>query len=140
MRIFTLLLGLICLTACSSPHVKARTFYTSRKDLASYILDTPDPEKSTMGLGQVIWVRWETPHVEDDSVIDATVRFTDGSEKNTIYPVDSRWGWLMIEIPSQERTEKGDLLSYKILLRNNEKVLSSTQHKLWVEKVEIKDL
>ena len=136
-RAFALVLGLVALTACSSPEIKARSFYTSRKDLASYVLDTPDPEKSTMGLGQVVWVRWVAPRVEEGVVIDATMRFKDGSEKNTVYPVDSKWGWLMIEIPSKERTEKGDLLSYKILLRRNDEVLASTQHKLWVEKVEI---
>jgi hypothetical protein len=139
-RAFVLFLGLVSLTACSSPRIQARSFYTSRKDLASYVLDTPDPEKSTMGLGQVIWVRWIIPHVEEGVVIDATLRFKNGSEKNTVYPLSSKWGWLMIEIPSEERAEKGDLLSYKILLRRNDEILSSTKHKLWVEKVEIKDL
>jgi hypothetical protein len=133
-------LSLLCLTACSSPQLKARTFYTSRKDLASYVLDTPDPEKSTTGLGQVIWVRWLTPRFEKDTVIDATIRFKDGTEKNTVYPLSTRGGWLMIEIPSEEREEHGNLLCYKILLRRGNTILTSTKHKLWVEKIDIKDL
>ena len=59
-----LLFGIICLTGCSTPEIKARTFYTSRKDLASYVIDTPDPEKRTIGQGQVIWVRWTCPQVD----------------------------------------------------------------------------
>ena len=140
MRAFALLFGLLFLTACSSPTITARSFYTSRKDLASYVLDTPDPEKSTMGLGQTVWVRWMVPTVEEGLVIDATLRFKDGSEKTSIYPIDSKWGWLMIEVSSEERTQRGDLLSYKILLRHNDEILASTLHKLWVEKVEIKDV
>ena len=138
-RSFFFLLGCLFLTSCSAPHVTARTFYTSRKDLASYILDTPDPEKTTIGLGQVIWVRWAAPRAANGVVIDATLRFTGGSEKNTVYPVDSIGGWLMIEIPAEERKERGDLLSYNILLRRNDETIAKTQHKLWVEKIEIKD-
>lgn len=138
-RTYILLLGCVLLTACSSPHITARSFYTSRKDLASYVLDTPDPEKTTMGLGQVIWVRWAAPRAGAGVVIDATIRFTDGSEKQTVYPVDSKRGWLMIEISSDERAVKGDILSYNIILRRGNEILARTQHKLWVEKVEIKD-
>lgn len=137
---FFVVIGCLLATACSSPYISARSFYTSRKDLASYVLDTPDPDKTTMGLGQLIWVRWKAPRAENDLVIDSTLRFTDGSEKNTVYPVDPHGGWLMIEISSEERKEKGDLLSYTILLRRDGEILASTQHKLWVEKVEIVDL
>ncbi len=134
-----ILLGCLFLCACSSPYVAARSFYTSRKDLASYVLDTPDPEKTSMGLGQLIWVRWKAPQTDNDLVIDATLRFTDGSEKAISYSLDGKGGWLMIEIPAEERQQRGSLLSYKIILRHNKEILASTQHKLWVEKVEIMD-
>lgn len=138
-RTFFSLLAFVFLSGCTTPQVNARTFYTSRKDLASYILDTPDPEKTTMGLGQVIWVRWYCPKIESGTVIDATLRFNNGTEKNQTYPVDERKGWLMVDIPSEEHKEKGDIVSYKILLRHNNDILASTRHKLWVEKVEVKD-
>jgi hypothetical protein len=93
-----------------------------------------------MGLGQVIWVRWVAPRVEKGLVIDATIRFKDASEKTMVYPVTTKRGCLMIEIPSEEHAEKGDVQSYKILLRRNDEILASTKHKLWVEKVEIKDI
>lgn len=46
----------------------------------------------------------------------------------------------MLDVPSEERVEKGDILSYKIVVRHNDEILASTQHKLWVEKVEIRDI
>lgn len=136
-RVFALLTGTLCLTACSTPEITARTFYTSRKDLASYVVDTPDPEKATIGLGQVIWVRWVCPDTDSETAIDATIRFKDGSEKNIVSPIDARYGWLMLEIPSEEHKEKGDILSYKILLKQGSEILASTQHKLWVEQIKI---
>lgn len=132
-----LLCGIFCLTACSTPEIKARTFYTSRKDLASYIIDTPDPEKRTIGLGQVVWVRWTCPQVDPETVVDATIRFKNGSERRIITPIDARYGWLTLEVPSDERKEKGDILSYKILLKRGEETLASTQHKLWVESITV---
>ena len=140
MKFFLSLFSLVCLTSCSSPSIKARSFYTSRQDLASYMLDTPDPDKTTTGLGQVLWVRWFCPQIDDEIVIDATLRFKDESDRHEIYPVQSRYGWLMIEIPTDERTKKGDLVSYNIVLRRANTILTSTKHKLWVEKIEIKDL
>ena len=134
-----LLTAVICLTACSTPEISARTFYTSRKDLASYVIDTPDPEKTSMGLGQAIWVRWICPQVDPDTVIDATIRFDNSSERHDIYPVDSRYGWLTLDIPSDERKEKEGILSYKILLKHGDEILASTQHKLWVEKINISE-
>ena len=135
--LFALLTGILCLTGCSSPEIKARTFYTSRRDLASYVIDTPDPEKTTTGLGQVIWVRWECPQVDSETVVDATIRFKKGGDRHDVYPIDSRYGWLEIEVPSDERKEKGDILSYKILLKHGTETLASTQHKLWVEPITI---
>jgi hypothetical protein len=133
----TLATGMLCLTACSTPEIKARTFYTSRRDLASYVVDTPDPEKTTTGLGQVIWVRWTCPHTDPETVIEAAIRFKKGAERHSLHPVDARYGWLMLEVPSDERKEKGDILSYKILLKHGSEVLASTQHKLWVEAITI---
>lgn len=139
MKTIATCLALLCLTSCTSPGVTARTFYTSRRDLASYVLDTPDPDKTTSGLGQVIWVRWTCPKVDPEMVIDATLRFKDGTERNNVYPVDSRYGWLMIEVPNDEYKKKGDILSYKIVLRRNTDILATTEHKLWVDAVVISD-
>ena len=130
MKIVVLLLGLLSITACTSPEIKARSFYTSRKDLASYMLDTPDPDKTSTELGQVIWVRWFCPTLDPETVIDATLRFKDFSERHQTYPVQSRYGWLMIEVPSNEYAEKGGIIGYDILLRRGEDTLASTAHKL----------
>ena len=103
------------------------------------MLDTPDPDKETTGLGQMIWVRWACPSVEEGMAINATLRFKDSSERHEIYSIDSRYGWLMIQVPSDEYAQTGGILSYQILLRHNDETLASTTHKLWVEKVEVSD-
>lgn len=132
-----LLLGLFLCVGCSEPTIRARSFYTSRADLASYIIDTPDPEKSTKGLGQVIWISWRCPTLEKETAIDVTLRFANGSERKVSYPIDQRLGWLMVEITPEERKVNDGLLSYFIELRHGKDRIASTQHKLWVEKIVI---
>jgi len=134
-----LLTSSLFLAACSTPTVTARTYYTSRTDLASYVLDTPDPLKETKGLGQLIWVRWSTPSLENTPVLSVRIRFAKGSQKDETYPIDRKYGWLMVEIPHQEREERGEIQSYSIQMKSNEQTLAQTQHTMWVEKIEIQD-
>jgi len=139
MNIIKLSLFFVCvfITGCTKPTVTARSFYTSRKELASYVIDTPDPAKSTEGLGQLIWVSWKAPKLQKDTYLDAIIRFHDGSEEHTCYPISRGWGWMMIPISPEIRTKRHGMLSYKIILRHNETELAHTQHKLWVEKIAI---
>ena len=119
------------------PSVQARSFYTSRRDLASFVVDTPDPEKSTKRLGQKIWVTWQTPSYNENTHLEVTIRFIDGRERQETLPITSKIGEMYIQITPHEVVATGGLLSYKILLTQKEEVLATTKHKLWVEKIEI---
>lgn len=131
---------LFCLTGCVGPRVQARSFYTSRRDLASYVIDTPDPEKATKRLGQRIWVTWVTPSYDADTHLDVTLRFADKTERKELLPITSKLGEAYLEISPEETRKTGGLLSYKILLCQKDSVLAKTKHKLWVEKVTITDV
>jgi hypothetical protein len=134
-----LFLSLLALSGCTTPSVQARSFYTSRRDLASYIVDTPDPDKETKRAGQKIWVRWFTPSYNDKTTLNATIRFEDGTERKEQYPISSHAGDLSIEISPDECTATGGVLCYKIVLCQDSIPLATTRHKLWTEKVEIKE-
>lgn len=140
MRSFLLIIALFTLTACSSAKVRARTLYTNRSNLASRILDTPDPAKGATGLGQCIWIHWNVSQQYDDLKLDVTIRFENKTERHEQFPVQGLFGTQTVEIPSSEYTENGPLLSYQILLLSGERVIASTKHKLWVEKIEIHDV
>ena len=133
-------LALFSLTGCFGPNVQARSFYTSRRDLASFVIDTPDPEKSTKRLGQQIWVTWQTPSYNADTYLDATLRFIDGSERKEVVPITSKMGETYLKISPDEIRTTGGLLSYKIILVQKDTPLAVTKHKLWVEKIEIQDV
>ena len=133
-----LLLALLFCAGCSEPKIQARTFYTSRADLASYVIDTPDPDKSTKGLGQVLWISWSNPSlIVDETTIDVILRFKNEKERKVSYPIVQRAGWLMVEITPEERQANDGILSYHIELRQNKSIIASTKHKLWVEKITI---
>jgi hypothetical protein len=139
-RSILLILFLFTLSACSSAKVRARTLYTSRNNLASRILDTPDPAKETTKIEQLVWIRWNNPKQCSNLALDVTIRFKNGMERHEQHPVEGLFGTLTIKVSSAELQEKGPLLSYQILLKSGSQVIASTKHKLWVEKVEIADL
>jgi hypothetical protein len=132
-------LAMLALTGCMGPSVQAQSFYTSRRDLASYVIDTPDPEKSTKRLGQKIWVTWHTPRYDEDTRLDVSIRFVDGRERKEVHPITSKIGEMYIQISPREVAATDGLLSYKIQLMQKDQVLATTKHKLWVEKIEISE-
>jgi hypothetical protein len=140
MRIYITALSALLLAGCSKPTVSARTFYTSRNDLAAYVIGTPDPQIATKGLGQSIWVRWTAPELCEKTHLDVTIRFNDASERHETYPVANKFGWIMVEIKDTEYKKKKGLASYSISLRKGEIILASTQHKMWTDKIQIEDL
>jgi len=140
MRIYALLLSAIFVAGCSKPSVCARTFYTSRNDLAAYVVGTPDPQIATKGLGQSIWVRWTAPALSETIYLDVTIRFADESERHETYPVQNRYGWLMVEITDTEYKKTKGLAAYSISLKDGENILATTKHKLWIDKIQIDDM
>ncbi len=140
MRSILLIIALITLTACSSSKVRARTLYTNRSNLSSRILDTPDPAKGEAGLGQCIWIRWNVSQRYENLQLDVTIRFENSTERLEQIPVEGLFGTQTIEITSPEYKEKGAILSYQILLKSGDRIIASTKHKLWVEKIEIQDV
>jgi len=140
-KIYVVALCAFLVAGCSKqPSVCARTFYTSRNDLAAYVIGTPDPQIATKGLGQSIWVRWTAPKAHENTHLDVTIRFNDESERHETYPIHNRFGWVMVEIKDTEYKEKKGLAAYSISLREGETILATTKHKMWVDKIEIKDL
>lgn len=87
----------------------------------------------------MVWVRWRCPKLTENTRLFVTLRFHDGLERNEQYPIDRRRGWLKVEITPQEKKEHNGLLSYRIELREGEKVLSATQHKLWVQSIKVEE-
>jgi hypothetical protein len=139
-RSILLIIAIFALTACSSAKVRARTLYINRSTLASRTLDTPDPAKGTAGLGQCVWIRWNVPEQYEDLKLDVTIRFENGNERQEQVPLKGLFGSQAIEITPTEYKENGPLLSYRIVLKNGNRSLASTKHKLWVEKIEIRDV
>ncbi len=140
MKTYALALFTLLAAGCSKPSVSARTFYTSRDDLAAYVIGTPDPQIASKGLGQSIWVRWRAPELSEKTHLDATILFNDESERHETYPVANKFGWMMVEIKDTEYKEKKGLASYSISLCDGETILASTKHKMWIDKIEIEDL
>lgn len=134
------------LTGCSHSYVSSRVYPYTRKDLASYHLDTPDPVKATMLPTQVIAIDWKLPlsalrKGTDQYKLVAFIRYQDETEKQVEIPVTSIFGKTRIEIDPQEAngSPKGGIKSYKILLMRNSEVIAQSRHKLWEDKIKIEE-
>ena len=137
-RIFSALVFLTYFTSCSSTKLDVRSEYYSKQDLASYILDTPDPRKNSTDFGQRLNIDWgmnqETFEKANPELV-LYVRLKNGEEKVSQIMLTRRQGHTFYPIFGNDYTKKGGLQSYLVQLKSDGKVLASSQHKLWVEKI-----
>lgn len=135
---FFLFAFLTLCTSCSNAHLSCRSEYFSRKNLASTIIDTPDPRKSSDEFGQRLVIRWkvtEKKFSEGHLVLVLTVRLKNGEEKKSKITLKTRTGHTFYSIFGNDFAKKGGLQSYKAVLMSNGKALATSRHKLWVEKI-----
>ncbi len=133
-------------SSCTSSHsyITARTYPYNRKDLASYHMDTPDPIKVTQLPSQIIVIHWNVgaPSSSDKTAlysIHAYIRLQDGEEKEKSTTLSSLSGTTRLELSQNDYIKHGGITSYKILILENDKQIAETRHKLWEDKIIIRD-
>ena len=140
-RIFSLLLFsslALHLTSCSSANLYVRSEYYSRQNLASYAVDTPDPRKDSSDFGQRLVIGWsmtESVFQSAPSELVLRVKLKNGEEKVSKIVLTKRQGRTFYPIFGNDYTKKGGLQSYLVQLESGGKVLTSSKHKLWVQKI-----
>ena len=139
-RTLLLLVTTLLFTSCARPwlSVKMRSF--DRNDLASYVVDTPDPAKETLVFGQRLYIRWYLPQETFEQApvtLNIRVRLQNEQEIQEEIPVHGRWGSYMWMIQGKEYSTSGGILAYRITLTSNGTTLAQSSHKFWVEKIQI---
>lgn len=127
------------LASCSSvPHLEVASQYWSRRDLASTVINTPDPEKNSQLFGQRLNISWYVPKKNFQSGsadLFLRVKLKNNEEINQTIPLKSSSGTYQFPIYGDDFTKKGGLLSYSVELRSGGKTLKTENHKLWVEPI-----
>ncbi len=124
--------------SCNRPTLSVETGYFTRKDLASYHVGTPDPNKQSPIFGQRLYIHWDVPNDEFEKgplTLHLQIHLKkDGLLKKAIDITEAK-GSYVFPIVGEDYTTKGGLLSYKVGLFSGDKELLSSKHKFWVEEI-----
>jgi len=137
------ILALFLCTACKSPMLNVQTEYFGRNDLASVIVDTPDPDKQEPIFGQRLYISWKLSKeqfADKPIALFCQVKLKKGQLIEKRVPLTKASGTYIFPIVGPDYTQKGGLLSYQIKLMTGDIVISTSRHKFWVDEIKIQDL
>ena len=136
-------LTLLCLGAllnsCSSG-LTIQTNYLTRRNLASYHVNTPDPDLNKPLVGQRILLQWRLPYwIEnyDNPHILLRLRFGNKTVSERSIPIQNSIGHYVFTLLDDEYWKNEGIESYQALLYGNGEILEKCTHRLWVELIEI---
>ena len=128
----------ILLCSCSSPTLLVRSSYYSQRNLASTVVDTPDPRKDTPYFGQRISMQWHIPasiYNQNPCELHIVYRLYNGEEKTKTFPLEQSLGEYILVIDGDDYVKKGGLLSYLVTILQDNKIIAESHHKFWVNKI-----
>ncbi|MBS0655917.1 MAG: hypothetical protein JSR46_09080 [Verrucomicrobia bacterium] len=133
------ILPLLLLVSCSTkPNLEVESLYWSRRDLASSVVNTPDPEKQSLMFGQRVVISWSVSKKDFNSgplALFIRIKLKNNEEIDQRVPLDKPSGIFYVPIYGNDFTKKGGLQSYSVQLLSGDKLLATRKHKLWVEPI-----
>jgi hypothetical protein len=135
-NVIKLLIGAIFLTSCSLNKLSVRTDYLSHENLASYIINTPDPLLDNPPIGQRLIVNWLIPNTclkLGDLHIDVVIRFRNKEEVSETFAVHSSSGQYIYKLLNTRYLETEGIQTYKVELKSGNTLIEEWRHQLWVE-------
>lgn len=140
LRLFLLYLACIGLSGCSEPLISAQTQYITRQGLASYRIQTPDPNLNHPVLGQRLIIKWCLPDSfmsYQDLSLMVFMRLHNQTQNTLVIPVCKNKDTYIFTLPGDVFCETEGLVSYKIDLIGHGCVLSEWRHQLWAEPINV---
>jgi len=131
-----LLCILLTLTGCSPRHLNVQTQYLSHENLASFRINTPDPELERPIIGQRLVITWFTPKRRGDHQnlrLTLKVRFKNHEEEEISIPIEKRCGTYLYSIVQEKYLTTKGISTYQVNLIDNNGLISSWKHPLWTE-------
>lgn len=118
-----------------------QTVYLSKHDLASFIVNTPDPTLFDPPIGQKLILTCSLAkkyfYLEDIYIL-LKIRFHDNSELEKRIKVGSPSGIYTYYLLNDEFLEKKGILTYKAELYHQSQLIDCWRHQLWVDLITIR--
>lgn len=128
---------LLLAAGCEKYYLTVNKESIGRHSLASTFAATPDPLQAKPPRGEKLYLDWNLPSEALEKtplLLRLQVIFQDFSQKNYVFSIDSRRGLYVLPLLGQDYLQTGGFLTYQAEIVNNEnKILESWQHQLWVE-------
>lgn len=106
--------------------------YLSRKSLASYHVDTPDPCLNDPPLGQRILISWNVPPYPDLK-LKLTLRFKNREEQVVCLKLNKNRGTYSYTLINEAYFACCGIQTYKVDLYSGDQLIECWRHQLWAE-------
>ena len=113
-----------------------QTHYLTKRDFASYYVETPDPKLEEPLAGQRLIIDWwfsKEDFQHPDLQLQVTIRFFDRTETVETIPVTKFKGTYIYQIVNEDYFKKNGIFTYKIQLLSQGQLLEEWHHQMWVE-------
>lgn len=130
----------LLLSSCTEKHLSIQTDYLSRKKLASYYVDTPDPAQNYPLIGERLTLSWSFPvsyMAYNDLHIKLTLRYGNRVEEVKTYPIYKPRDMVSVILRGEEYINRRGIFTYKAEVIGNGNVLETWYHQMWVELITI---
>jgi hypothetical protein len=124
------------LSGCCRQLITVRTEYLNHQSLASYYVNTPDPQQNCPPAGQRLILKWNLPDClfeMDDLHLELTMRFGNRKEEKKRIELVSRNGNYIYTLLNDDFFKLDGIQTYKVDLIGNGEVLDEWRHQLWTE-------
>ncbi|MGA8164674.1 MAG: hypothetical protein WB791_06575 [Waddliaceae bacterium] len=125
------------LFGCGREVLSVYTDYVSCENLASYHVNTPDPCLEHPPFGQRLIVSWALPKgiakAADAFQLRITIRFGNREEVVKCFVLRKTIGTYLFSLLNEQYREKGGIVTYKIQLLEEGRLVEERRHQLWAE-------
>jgi hypothetical protein len=134
-------LGLL-LNSCAHENISVFSEYISETSLASYYVNTPDPNLYSPPTGQRLFISWNLPDefLNYNSLkLKAQIRFRNRQEITLWIDVLKRKGRYIYTLLNKDFFATEGILTYKIQLFGDDNLLDEWRHQIWVDLITFPD-
>lgn len=122
---------LLCLCGCTHRSLTVQTQYFSKENLASFIINTPDPLLNTPPIGQRLIISWDLKQEwvwYEKFNLKLTVRYQNRQEITQDIAIYKKYGTYLFEVTNENYCDTGGIQTYHVELIGDEMVISEWRH------------
>lgn len=130
----------IILSSCCLNRLEIQTQYFTNEDLASFYVETPDPQLHCSIQGERLLIQWSLRKEElrnRELFLNLKVRFRTREEQNVSVRICKRSGTYVYELKGETYCQTQGILTYDVEITDGENIVAAWKHPLWVDLIHL---